>query len=266
MFGFRTAANNAIAACYLTPSGQIRVTSANGGPFEGVGTLFGETATPVVVANAWNHIEVKLFRSSTLGEINIRVNGIPVLTLDNLNLGALNTGIFFLGLSSFVAGINGSTAHYKDVVFWDSNGSQNNDFIGSVIVRRLNPESDVSLGGWVPSTGSTGFNMINSFNDSTFIQADDSPPALASFELENLPPDIVSVRALIPVTRSRKIDGGDGNLQTGLTGTLTDLGADRPLTTGFTYNWDVSELSPDTASPWTPLEVDAVKLDIDRTV
>ena len=102
-------------------------------------------------------------------------------------------------------------------------------------------------------------------NDADFISAGDPPPSPAVFTVSNLPPDIVGVKALIPVVRARKIDGGDGNIQVGLTGTATDLGADRPITTAFTYFWDVSELSPDTAAAWTPVEVDAVKLQIDRT-
>jgi hypothetical protein len=88
------------------------------------------------------------------------------------------------------------------------------------------------------------------------------------FEMENLPPDITSVRALISVTRHRKIDGGDGNVQTALSpnGTNWDNGADRPITTAFQYDFDVSEVSPVTSSPWTPVEVDSLKLRINRTL
>jgi hypothetical protein len=189
--------------------------------------------------------------------------------LDNLDLGPTDTAQIFMGCNTQLGGPAGKPiVFYKDMVFWDNSGSQNNDFIGSVIVKHLRPNEDVALNGWTTSSGSTGFNLINVSppNDATFIQADDTLPGIAQFDIDNLPPDIVTVRALIPITRSRKIDGGDGNLQTGLTGTLTDLGADKPITTAFTYRWDVSELSPDTGTAWTPVEVDAVRFDIDRTL
>lgn len=73
--------------------------------------------------------------------------------------------------------------------------------------------------------------------------------------------------ALIPVVRVRKTDGGDGNVQVGLNSNGdSDLGSDRPITTAFTYYWDVSEISPDTATAYTPVEVNAVTMTIDRTV
>jgi hypothetical protein len=262
---FRTAANNRIAAITVLANGAIgAATNING-----TGIL-GTTNLPVVTPNAFNHIEVKMTRSSTVGEIEVRVNGVTVLSLDNLNLGSSDTGIIFIGsnLRNPSANINECISFWKDLVIWDNAGSQNNDFIGSVIVKHLRPNGDVALNGWTTSSGSTGFNLINQSppNDATFIQADDTLPGIAQFDIDDLPPDIVTVKALIPITRSRKIDGGDGSLQTGLTGTLTDLGADNPITTAFTYRWDVSELSPDTGTPWTPVEVDAVRFDIDRTL
>jgi hypothetical protein len=106
-------------------------------------------------------------------------------------------------------------------------------------------------------------------NDLTYMSAADSPlPSPMRFEMENLPPDITSVRALITVVRHRKIDGGDGNVQTALSpnGTNWDNGADRPITTAFQYDFDVSEVSPATGSAWTPVEVDNLKLRINRTL
>jgi hypothetical protein len=264
LISFRTVGNNNVVNFTVLPNGAMAAAQTSAG-----GTPYGQSTIPVIVANAWNHVEIKVIRSSTVGEIEVRVNGIvvPGLDLDALNLGANDPAIItFAHNGGLIANV--ATAFYKDIVFWDDTGSQNNDFIGSVIVKHLRPNADVNLNGWTTSSGSTGFNLINVSppNDSTFIQADDTLPGIAQFDINNLPPDIVTVKALIPITRSRKIDGGDGNLQTGLTGTLTDLGTDKPITTAFTYRWDVSELSPDTGTPWTPVEVDAVRFDIDRTL
>jgi len=255
---FRTSANSDIVLVRVHSDGGI-------GVYDSANTLLGQSG-PAITANAYNHVETKVVRDGAAGTVEVRVNGVVKLALTGLALGSSDIGIVGIGCDGGSGGA--LTSYYKDFVLWDGTGGQNNDFLGSCAVIGLRTTSDVDLGGWTPSTGSTGWDILNKStpNDTTYISASDPPPSPASFELGNLPPDIVSVRAIIPVTRSRKIDGGDGNLQVGLTGTLTDLGADKPITTAFTYRWDVSELSPDTGTPWTPVEVDDVKLDLDRTL
>jgi hypothetical protein len=105
-------------------------------------------------------------------------------------------------------------------------------------------------------------------DDLTFIAADDTPPAPSQFFMSNLPPDVTSVRGLISIVRARKVDGGDGNLQVSMTpnGTNYALGLDRPMTTAATYWSDISQVSPVTTAPWSPTEVDAVRLRLNRTL
>lgn len=87
------------------------------------------------------------------------------------------------------------------------------------------------------------------------------------FSMTNLPPDIVSVKGLISFARARKSDGGDGNIQVAINSNGSDdLGADHPITPAYAYWYDVSELSPDTGVSYTPLEVDAITLKVDRTL
>lgn len=272
-FAFTNISNQEQITIFVEPNGSISVYRGaigltNPVPNRGV-TFLGSTAGAVLVANAWQHVELKVLLSETVGTVEVRVNGVAVLVLTNQDTiqdaGSTVAQFFFAALDR--GGAGNSEYFVKDVVFWDTTGSQNNDFLGSVAVYALRPESDNSFN-WTASSGSTGFNLINEAPpvDAGFISASDALPAASTFNLENLPPDIVSVKGLIPVARARKIDGGDGNLQMGLVGTLTDLGADKPITTAFTYHWDVSELSPDTGAPWTPVEVDAVKLQVNRTL
>ena len=360
----------------------------------GNGTVLGTTAAPAVTAHAWHHVETKIFLSATVGTVEVRVNGVTVLNLTGQNtLGATGSCTQTITGCPTFDQVSGWPTYFKDLIWWDTTGSSNNDFLGSCHVYSLIPDGDTSLN-WSASFGATGNNLIDgtipsnvltatgrldvdgseniqidgvyyrptagsvdagtpagtssnpwlvaqgtdtetdlvnlhaaingsgtpgttystaltahstvdavglnatqillqpvdqttstysctetmanaSFASSTmnvygpqdlsYISADNPAPAAAVFTVSNLPADIVSVKALLPVVRAKKIDGGDGNVQMGLTGTLTDLGANRPITTAFTYWWDVSELSPDTGAAWTPVETDAVKLQIDRT-
>ena len=224
-----------------------------------------DTVNPVVQPNSFNHYE--MVHNALLGEGQIYVNGILRLSYTGVDA-AVDAEIINFSYRSSVT--IGPRIWIKDLVIWDSSGSNNNSVMGTVVVRRLRPNGDDTLGGWSPSTGSTGFNLLNKTtpDDSTFLSGDDTPPDPMIYNLENLPPDITSVRALVPVVRMRKIDGGDANVQTALSpdGTNWDNGADRPITSAFSYYFDVSELDPATGLPWNPIGVDAALLRIDRTI
>jgi hypothetical protein len=104
--------------------------------------------------------------------------------------------------------------------------------------------------------------------DSSYISADDTPPAFSEFRFTPLPVDVTSVRGLISIQRAYKTDGGDAQLQVSLStnGVDYDAGADRTLTTAPTWYFDVSVLDADTGLPYLPSAVDTLRAKIDRTV
>jgi len=254
---FADIAANPLACCHVEANGALTIRNTL------TGAQIATTTIPVISTNSWNHIETSY--NGTTGAMEVRVNGVQKLTGIAATLGTVYFAHPMERIGDFVA----ASVLIKDLVIWDGTGSQNNSFMGTVICRRLNPDSDVTLGGWVPSTGVTGFNLLDKAvpDDLTYLSADDTPPAAMRFGFDNLPPDVTSVRGIISVVRARKIDGGDANLQVGLvSGVSIDNGADRPVTTAFTYYFDISELNPASAAPWTPVQVDAMNADVDRTV
>jgi hypothetical protein len=257
---FKTTGNALIAFIEVGATGQVIArNSAN--------TILGESG-PVLTANANHHIEVRCLRHASAGEIEVRVNGVVKLDLDTLALGASDIGTVAFGLAENDASIT-PTNYWKDLVFWDTSGTSGNTFQGSVAVHDLYPDGDISLN-WTASTGSTGYNLIDETtpNDADYIQAGDPAPSPAVFSLTDLPEDVTSVRALLPIARAVKTDGGDCNLQVSVTPNNTDWddGADRPITTAFTYWWDVSPTSPATSAAWTPSEVNAAYVKANRTL
>lgn len=262
--GWQNVSGDVLAMLVIEQNGAISVS----GRVTGSLTEIANTVNPVLSPSAWTHLEMEYDRANGTGKVF--VDGVERLSFSGVDTDTGNVALFHS------VGAIGNTvsdgSFIKDLVIADGTGSVNNGVIGTVVVGRLKPNADIALGDWTPSTGSTGWDLLskNAVDDTTYLSAADTPMPSADmrFELENLPPDITSIRALISVTRQRKIDGGDGNVQTALSpnGTDWDNGADRPITTSFQYDFDVSELSPATSSPWTPLEVDNAELRIDRTV
>lgn len=257
---FKTSANGLVVRCRVLADGSIAA-------YDSAGTLLGQTALPVLTASAYHHIETKVVRHASAGTIELRVNGETKLDLDTLALGASDIGMQVIGCDNSTSG---PSNYYKDYIYWDGSGSAGNDFQGSVAVRDLYPDADIDIGDWTPSTGSTIWDLINETtpDDTDYGQAADPAPDPVKMSLTDLPDDVTSVRALIPIKRAIKTDGGDCNIQVGLTPNDTDWddGADHPLTTAYTYSWDVSHTSPATAAPWTPSEVNAAYVRVDRTL
>lgn len=253
-------ANNtptALVSCRVEANGALTIV-------EGLtGAVIATTTSPMISTNTWNHIETSY--NGTTGAIEVRVNGIT-----RVSGTAVTTGTTYFAFPiNRIGAASGSGMYVKDLVIWDGTGSRNNSFLGSVVVRRRPPVSDVTLGGWLPSTGSTGYNLLakTAVNDSTYLSADDSPPAPMQYNIQDLPDDVTSVKAVIAVVRAKKIDGGDANLQTSIisNGTPGD-GADRPITSAFSYWYDVFEVDPDTGSGWTPQAFNDATVEINRTV
>lgn len=253
---FATIGLAALAYCHVEANGAITIASGNK-------VAIATTPGPVVSTNTWNHIETAY--DGTTGDMEVRLNGVTILTGVSTTTGT----IAFAHPMRRIGQQVGTTPYVKDLVIWDDTGTQNNDFLGTVVCRRFSPNSDVTLGGWVVSTGAQGYPLLNKAapNDLTYLSAAVPPIAAMEFGLENLPIDVTSVRGIVAVVRARKIDGGDGNLQTALISNGdADDGADRPITSAFSYWFDISELNPDTAAPWTPVQFDAATATVDRTV
>jgi len=238
------------------------------GRVAGVLTTLVTTGNPVIQPSSFNHYE--FIHNKATGTGQVYVNG--VLRLSFTGVDTADNVVFVNFSPSNNTSAPRTDVWIKDLVIWDSTGSQNNSQMGTVIVRSIRPDGDVSLGDWTPSTGTTGFNLLakTTPNDATYLRASDTPmpSAVMQFTMTNLPPDITSVCGLVPVIRVRKIDGGDAQVQAGVSpnGTNWDDGTDRPVTSAFTYYFDVSELNPNTGTAWTPATVDSSETRIDRTV
>ncbi len=230
------------------------------------------TTGPVMSANAWTQLEA--FFDASAATFELRVEGVTKMTANAGDFGAYLWGgvsVYQCAIEGAVGGGGGAvTVHVKDVFWWDNNGARNTSFLGPCIVAELDPDADVTLGGWVPSTGAVAWDILNNdppAGNTPNISADNTPPAPVQVTQTNLPPDITSVKGIMTIVRAAKVDGGDGQMQVSMvSGASFSNGVDRPITVAQTYWEDVHEVDPATGSAWLPVAVDASKLQIDRTV
>lgn len=222
------------------------------------------TGSPVISPRSWFHYEC--FYHAGTGAYEVRIEGVTVLTGSHSSL--IQGTIYQVGCAGRINAVVPINAAVKDLVIWDTSGSQNNSFTGTVTVYRLPVNSDVSSG-WTRSSGSSDYALLNESppDDSGYISADASLPAPSIMGMDNLPGTVVGVRAVQTMVRAKKSDGGDCTMVVGLVSNgTTGNGASHNVTTASKVWFDVQELDPDTAGLWSPIAVNSVQLKINRTV
>ncbi len=155
-FSFRNASNGVIFALRVLSTGSIEIRSA----VTNSGTLYGTTTDPVLTSGAWNQIEIKATADPAVGAVEVVVNSISRLSLTGLNLGSNQIAQYQFGSYDITGSAEAPAQYWKDMVYWDTTGTEVNDFIGPVAVYDLHPDGDNNLQ-WAVSRGSTGFNLID---------------------------------------------------------------------------------------------------------
>lgn len=252
----------------VTNIGSIRVyagTFNNGEP-----AVLGESPA-VLTAAAHHHIEARVKFHATAGEVEVYVNGIQCLNLSAVDTAPSSADCqnISVGRRASGSGSGGGNVYWKDFVVWDKSGTVNNDFFGTCQVGPYMPDGDVGLN-WTPSSGATGYPLINEVNgpnDGNYISATVAQTTASEFSIQNVAPDVTSIRGFVIFDRAQKSDGGDCNVQVGVKSAGSPaLGSDRPITTAFTYWTDVIELDPATGFQFTPTAFNDMTLTVDRTV
>lgn len=250
----------------VIPTGQIQYVN-NSGTVIGTSDLAWK-----LTANAWHHVETKVVFNNAAGSIEVRVDGITVLTVAGVNtVGATAGSLAIVEMWGGPGDTTGMAVYYKDIVMWNANGVRNNDFFGTVVVVSLVPDSDTTLGAWTLTGAATGWSILDNVpvDDTKYLDAafPGGVGVPSQFGLTDLPIDVTSVRALQSFVRATKTDGGDGNLQTSIvSGASQANGVDRPITAAFTYWKDIFEVDPATGDPWTIAAANSAELKLNRTI
>ena len=267
IFTYHDAANSPQITIVLESTGVISVRRGTT-----TGTSLGDSGTPVITAETYQHIECVVFFSQTVGTVEVRVNGVTVVSIsgvDTVNTGLVECSQVLIGGSS--GGGGAAPVDIDDYFCYDDTGSFNNTFLGDRRVLTLFPDADTIQADWTPVGSGTGFGAIDEANpdgDTTYISAGipGSPTPTSEFGMENLPAGVSAISGVVLVNMSRKTEAGIANVQMSvISGASETAGTDQPMTEIYTYRQDVFEIDPASAAPFTPSEVDALLIKADRT-
>lgn len=268
LFDFRDASNVIQVTIGLDTTGTISAWRSST-----AGTLLGTSSTPVITANAYQHVEAMVFFSQTVGTIEVRVNGVTALSLTGLD--TVQSSLVECSQVTYGGSAQGNTTSQSDVddVFcYDNTGSFNNTFIGDRRVLTLSPTSNTVQADFVAVGAATGYECIDEVSpdgDTTYISSATvgSPGDISEFGIANLPAGISAVSGVILVEMARKTEAGPANTQWSVvSGSSESPGTSNPLTEIYTYRQNVFETDPATAAPFTSTAVDGLLIKVERTL
>lgn len=280
-------ANRCQISVNVDTNGAIRVYRGQFFNFSsgGTGTLIA-TSDPLIVSNAWNHIEVQVNISDTVGWVRVAVNGVHRWESTGLDTQHDSSGIVSVSHHKNPWAIGGTDDNfYMDNLYYydfvgtsavdtdfcpavDGGGVATN-YIGELQCMYLPPDGDsVTELDWQLSTGSDGFALVDETtpNDADYIYSTTATD-LSEFELTDLPEDITYIRGLQLLGRMGKSDAGSAMTKFGMNSNgTTDDADERPITVEPTYWWDFMNVDPDSGSRWTRESLNAALFRLTRSV
>lgn len=249
---FSDAANVATITMSYQSDGSIQI--YRGVPVSGVLLA---TSGQVLTAQAWNHVEIFVSHSATVGAVEVRVNGVTVINVTGANTGATTSAQFRIGNIHGVSDpvYKAIPQHYWDDLFcWDTTGPRNNTFLGpqKVVLNKISADTEVA--DWAVTGAASGAAAISEIppdGDTSYISAM-TPGETSEFTVEPLDENVVSITAIyLPAMMRQSQPGSTWVQQSIVSGADVADGLDRPITEAYTYWADVIETDPDTGAAWT---------------
>lgn len=263
MFG--DTANGAQVTVFVSASGTIRfVRGSSSGS-----NVLADTASPVISAGVWNHCEMRIVFSNTVGAIELRVNEVSALTATGLDtVATANVECSQITLDQTRKSTITNSFAFDDVVVWDTSGSNNNDFIGDRRVLMFLPNANEATQEMTVTGAANAYTAIQSADgDTSYITASDSVPVTSEFAIENPAATVGAISAIQTVALMRKTEAGAASVTLSmLSNGDVAAGTAHSITDSYAYYADVFETNPDTGAPWNASALQNATMRIRRTV
>ncbi len=254
-FAMKDVNNDAVLTLLWMTDGAIQIRKGNQ-----AGALLDQTEA-VITAGTWHHVEAVVTISSTVGMIELRVDGIVQSVLTDLNLGSTPiTQVAWESSTGFSTppDIDDIVAHTGD------------EFIGPARVHTLFIEADGSpFGDWVITGADTGAEAVDELvpdGDTSYITAENEGD-VARFLMPTLPVDVNEITGIHIPVMARQNEAGLTRIQTTLISAAEAVdGSEHAITPAYSYVDDAFSVDPATGEKWNRTSFEAATLEITRTV
>lgn len=237
------------------------------------GPVIGQSAPDVLRTNTWYHLGIRVRVHATLGELEVRLNGGPVIgPLTGVNTTHVN-GLWSGLIHSFSIGGNDNAIIFDDLVVMDDvddglddprlpGGGGFDKFLGQVEVVVKRPNNPGLSADWTPVPAGANFQNvddIDSDGDTTVNRADGLAVGASDLhQMEDLLPveDVLAVQSLIALRKTEEGTATVGRLVHDAG--VTTVGTPFAAPTTYTYLHTIEPTLPDGAT-WSRARWDAIQ-------
>ncbi len=229
----------------------------------GDGTVLG--SSPVVALNegVWHYWEIKFTIDDTAGSIQVRRDGVTILTLSNVDTrhGGSNANAYRV---QFGNNANNSYGSLDDVYCIKNDGVGLTDFLGEIEVEALLPNGNGTYSQLVGSDGNSTDNYLlvddsTAPNDADYVGSATSGQK-DTYQLTNLARSASVVRAVQLSMRAKKSDTGAISARRVFrTGATDATGSDISLATSFGWYSEIVETNPVSGLNWTDTDINGLE-------
>ncbi|MFS4460864.1 hypothetical protein [Bdellovibrio sp. HCB2-146] len=236
---------------------SIHTSGGSGNP----GTTLG-TASGTYSHSTWYYAELRVKLGTTTGEAHLRINGVSVLSLTNINTAAgsiSSYGIIGRGTSTSIS------VYLDDLYICDTSGSTNNTFLGPISVYGLLPTGAGSSTQMDAVGAASNWQAVGDATADTATYVETTVTAEQDYyTFQSLPAGITSVFGVALRTRNTTTDNGGRKIRLNLKNAANVISSTlRTLTmSSWLYEFFLSETAPD-GSAWSKTSVDSTEAGIE---
>ena len=213
-------------------------------------------STRTLSEDVWYYIEVKVTIHNSAGAVEVRLAGHTEIS---------ETGVDTATTANNSADIvkpggAGTYKRYDDLYICDDAGSENNDFLGDILVGRMNLIASGYYSQWTPSAGQNYECVDEQFpNEDADYVSSLTPGQKDSYGLE--PITLTgSIKGVQILARQRKDDAGARTTRILTRSGASDyFGAAYGVPDSYEYDRQVLETDPATGLPWTVAGLNAAQ-------
>ena len=223
------------------------------------------SSSAILVPGTWNYVEMKVTIHDTAGAVEVRVNGISVMSASGIDTKHEGSSVI-----EYVRWGNAITSscdfNFDDVYICDTSGTVNNDFLGDVKVVRLKPSAAGDLTQFTPLSGENYTNVDEATDDgdTTYVSTA-TAGHVDLYHVENLAATPLAIYGVKPLSVIRKDDAGSLTARNIVkSGTTTATGITVAPGTSYAQFSDIIQVDPNTSSAWTKSAVDSLQIGIER--
>jgi hypothetical protein len=165
-----------------------------------------------ILSRVWYYLECKVkFALSTSGSITIKLNEEQIFNNAACNTGNTSTSLYPSQIQFGFSG-NDTGIWFDDLYICDDAGSSRNDFLGDIVLERLNPDGAGATTQFTPDTGSN-YARVNESNydgDASYVESNTAAQK-DTYTFDNLSGTPAAIEAVSVKSYCKKSDGGTRN-------------------------------------------------------